>query len=415
MARKSAKPTNQNKEFFEAIQLLEQERGIPADYLLEKVCAAIITSVRREYGGEDVVFVECNAEKSELRVYLRKTVVEEIENDFTEILPEDAKKYNKNALVGDIVEIPLETKQFGRIAATTAKNVIRGDIHDAERGLMLREFESKQKELVTGKVQSVDPQTGNATLEIGKAVVVLPKSRQLPDEVLKEGQLVKVYIEGVKDTPKGPKAMISRTHSGLVKRLFETEVPEIYDGIVEIKSISREAGSRTKMAVWSKDENVDAIGACIGPKRSRITAVVNELNGEKIDIIPWSENPREFIAKALAPAEVVKTVITSVEEKTCTVVVPNNQLSLAIGNKGQNAKLAAKLTGYKIDIKPQTNALTGEPAEELAEDYPDALLNKADEVVDEVVEEITEIVEEAAVESVEAVEETAAEAEAVEE
>jgi N utilization substance protein A len=175
MARKSAKATNQNKEFFEAIAMLEQERGIPADYLLEKVCAAIITSVRKEYGGEDVVFVDCDAEKSELRVYLRKTVVEVIENDFTEILPEEAVKYKKNALVGDIVEIPLETKQFGRIAATTAKNVIRGDIHDAERGLMLKEFESKQKELVTGKVQSIDPQSGNATLEIGKAVVVLPK------------------------------------------------------------------------------------------------------------------------------------------------------------------------------------------------------------------------------------------------
>ena len=274
MARKAASKPNQNKEFFEAILMLEQERGIPADYLLEKVCAAIVTSVRKDYGGEDVVFVDCNPEKYELRVYLKKHVVEEIENANTQILLVDAQKYSKNALIGDIVEIPLETKQFGRIAATTAKNVIRGDIHDAERGLMLREFESRQKELVTGKVQSIDPQSGNVTLEIGKSVVVLPRSRQIPDETFTENQLVKVYIEGVKDTPKGPKAMISRTHSGLVKRLFETEVPEIYDGIVEIKSVAREAGSRTKIAVLSKDENVDPIGACIGPKGTRVRTIV---------------------------------------------------------------------------------------------------------------------------------------------
>ena len=345
---------NENKEFFEAILMLEQERGIPADYLLEKVCAAIITSVRREYGGEDVVFVDCDPEKSKLRVYLRKTVVATVENEYTEILPEEAEKYKKNVLIGDIVEIPLETKQFGRIAATTAKNVIRGDIHDAERGLMLKEFESKQKELVTGKVQSIDPQTGNATLEIGKAVVVLPKGRQIPDEVLTEGQLVKVFIEGVKDTPKGPKAMISRTHSGLVKRLFETEVPEIYDGIVEIKSVAREAGSRTKIAVVSKDENVDPIGACIGPKRTRIQAIVDELRGEKIDIIVHDEDPKKFIAAALAPADVLEVEIDEEKENACHVTVPDTQLSLAIGNKGQNARLAARLTNWKIDIKPES-------------------------------------------------------------
>ena len=354
MARKATKPTNKNKEFFEAIQMLELERGIPADYLLEKVCAAIITSVRKEYGGEDVVFVDCDAEKNELKVYLRKTVVEEVENKFTEILKEEAKKYNKNALVGDVVEIPLKTEQFGRIAATTAKNVIRGDIHDAERNLMLREFESKQTELVTGKVQSIDPQTGNATLEIGKSVVVLPKSRQIPDEVLKEGQLIKVFIEGVKDTPKGPKAMISRTHSGLVKRLFEREVPEIYDGIVEIKSVSREAGSRTKIAVFSKDENVDPVGACIGPKGTRVGTIVEALGGEKIDIVVFDEDPAKYIAAALAPADVLQVEIDEEKDKACHVTVPDTQLSLAIGNKGQNARLAARLTGWKIDIKPES-------------------------------------------------------------
>ena len=256
--------------------------------------------------------------------------------------------------MGDFVEIPLETNQFGRIAATTAKNVIRGDIHDAERGLMLREFESKQKELVTGKVQSIDPQTGNVTLEIGKAVVVLPKSRQIPNETFTENQLVKVYIEGVKDTPKGPKAMISRTHSGLVRRLFETEVPEIYDGTVEIKAVSREAGSRTKIAVVSKDENVDPIGACIGPKGARVGTIVESLGGEKIDIVIYDEDPTKFIAAALAPADVLSVEIDEDREKACHVTVPDTQLSLAIGNKGQNVSLAARLTGWKIDIKPES-------------------------------------------------------------
>ena len=354
MARVSKKTIDQGREFFEAIKMLEQERGIPADYLLEKVCAAIVTSVRKEYGGEDVVFVDCNTEENLLRVYLKKLVVEEVENNYTQILQEEAKRYKRSARVGDFVEIPLDTKQFGRIAATTAKNVIRGDIHDAERGLMLREFESKQKELVTGKVQSVDPQTGNATLEIGKAVVVLPKSRQIPDEVLTEGQLVKVYIEGVKDTPKGPKAMISRTHSGLVKRLFETEVPEIYDGIVEIKSVAREAGSRTKIAVFSKDENVDPIGACIGPKGTRVGTIVESLGGEKIDIVVYDEDPQKYIAAALAPADVLLVEVDEEKENACHVTVPDTQLSLAIGNKGQNARLAARLTGWKIDIKPES-------------------------------------------------------------
>lgn len=354
MARKAANKPNQNKEFFEAITLLEQERGIPADYLLEKVCSAIVTSVRKDYGGEDVVFVNCNPEKQEMRVYLRKQVVDVVENKNTDILLEDAVKYNPAALVGDFVEIPLETKQFGRIAATTAKNVLRGDIRDAERGLMLREFESKTKELVTGKVQSVDPQSGNATLEIGKAIITLPKSRQIPDEVITEGQLVKVYIEGVKDTPKGPKAMISRTHPGLVKRLFESEVPEIYDGTVEIKSVAREAGSRTKIAVFSKDENVDPVGACIGPKGNRVANIVDALCGEKIDIVVYDEDPQKFIAASLAPANVISVEICEDKENACEVTVPDTQLSLAIGNKGQNARLAARLTGWKIDIKPES-------------------------------------------------------------
>ncbi|MBE6748125.1 MAG: transcription termination/antitermination protein NusA [Ruminococcaceae bacterium] len=348
------KKSTQNKEFFEAILMLEKEKGIPADFLLEKVCTAIVTSVRKDYGGADVVFCDCNPEKNQLRVYVKKTVVEEVQDEMTEICQEDAVKYKKNALVGDVVEVVLETKQFGRIAAQTAKNVIRQGIRDAERGLVLREFQSKQQELVTGKVQRVDPKTGNVTLEIGKAEAILPKGEQVPNEEFKDGQLVKVYIVDVRDTEKGPKAMISRTHPGLVKRLFETEVPEIYEGLVEIKSVSREAGSRTKIAVFSKDENVDPIGACIGPKGQRVATIVESLGGEKIDVVVYSEDPAKFIAAALAPAEVLSVEIDEAQEKACHVTVPDTQLSLAIGNKGQNVRLAARLTGWKIDIKPES-------------------------------------------------------------
>ena len=351
---KKKTPANQNKEFFEAIELLEKEKGIPADYLLEKVCAAIVTSVRKDYGGEDVVFCDCNPEKYELRVYLKKTVVEEVTDENSQISVDEAAKYKKAALPGDVVEIVLEPKEFGRIAAQTAKNVIRQGIRDAERGLMMREFQSKQQELVTGKVQRIDPRTGNVTLEIGKSEAVLPKGEQVPDEEFTEGELVKIYIVDVRDTEKGPKAMISRTHPGLVKRLFETEVPEIYEGEVEIKGVAREAGSKTKIAVYSKDEKIDPVGACIGPRGARINEIIATLGGEKIEVIPYSEDPHKFIAAALAPANVLKVEQDPEQEKACHVTVPDTQLSLAIGNKGQNARLAAKLTGWKIDIKPES-------------------------------------------------------------
>ncbi|MCI5948696.1 MAG: transcription termination factor NusA [Oscillospiraceae bacterium] len=351
---KKKTPANQNKEFFEAIELLEKEKGIPADYLLEKVCAAIVTSVRKDYGGEDVVFCDCNPEKYELRVYLKKTVVEEVTDENSQISVDEAAKYKKAALPGDVVEIVLEPKEFGRIAAQTAKNVIRQGIRDAERGLMMREFQSKQQELVTGRVQRIDPRTGNVTLEIGKSEAVLPKGEQVPDEEFTEGELVKIYIVDVRDTEKGPKAMISRTHPGLVKRLFETEVPEIYEGEVEIKGVAREAGSKTKIAVYSKDEKIDPVGACIGPRGARINEIIAALGGEKIEVIPYSEDPHKFIAAALAPANVLKVEQDPEQEKACHVTVPDTQLSLAIGNKGQNARLAAKLTGWKIDIKPES-------------------------------------------------------------
>ena len=348
-----------NKEFFEAVALMEKEKGIPAEYLYEKISTAIITAVRKDYGGKDVIECEIKPEKNDFNVYYCRTVVEEVEDPDAEISLEEAQQIKKKYKLGDKVKVKLTKKDFGRIAAQTAKHVIRQGIRDAEKTQILQSFQSKNQELVTAKVIRVDPITGNATLEIGKAEAILPKAEQIKDETFLEDQLIKVFIVDVKETEKGPKAMISRTHPGLVKRLFEMEVPEIYDGTVIIDAVSRDAGSRTKMAVHSKDEDVDAIGACIGPRGSRVEKIVDILGGEKIDIINYSENPEEFIASALAPANVLSVEIEDAEKKACHVTVPDNQLSLAIGNKGQNARLAAHLTGWKIDIKPESGFYEG--------------------------------------------------------
>lgn len=348
-----------NKEFFEAVAQMEKEKGIPADYLYEKIRSAIVVAVKKDYNGKDVVSCEIDPEKQDMSVYYCREVVEEVEDPDTQISLEDAHEIKKKYKIGDIVKVKLGKKDFGRIAAQTAKHVIRQGIRDAEKGLMLEEFQSKNQELVTAKVENIDPETGNVTLTIGKAEAILPKGEQVPGETFEVGQLIKVFIVKVKETDKGPKAMISRTNSGLVKRLFEMEVPEIYDGTVTIESVSREAGERTKIAVHSKDEDVDAIGACIGPKGTRVNNIVDILGGEKIDIINYSENPEEYIAAALAPAKVLKVEIESEEKKSCHVTVPDNQLSLAIGNKGQNARLAAHLTGWKIDIKPESGFYEG--------------------------------------------------------
>ena len=348
-----------NKEFFEAVALMEKEKGIQADYLYEKISEAITKAARKDYNNKDVVMCTINPEKYEIRVFLSLNVVEEVEDEDTDILLEDAKEYRADAMVGETIKIDLDTMQFGRIAAQTAKHVIRQGIKDAERGQVIKEFQSKTKDLVTAKVGRIDPVTGNVTLEIGKGTAVLPRGEQVPGESFTEGQLIKVYISDVKETTRGPSIMISRTHSGLVRRLFEQEVPEIYDGIVSIHSVSREAGVRTKMAVSSTDENVDPIGSCIGPRGARVNSIVEVLGGEKIDIVKYSDEPTEFIAAALAPANVLKVEIVDLEAKSCQVTVPDHQLSLAIGNKGLNAKLAAKLTGWKIDIKPESGFYEG--------------------------------------------------------
>lgn len=348
-----------NKEFFEAVKALEKEKGISAEYLYEKIQAAIVVAVKKDYNGKDVITCEIDPENSVVNVELHKLVVDEVEDPDCEITLEQAQAYQPDAAVGDEIRISLEAKDFGRIAAQTAKHVIRQGIRDAERGQIMMEFQSKQQELVTAKVQRVDPVTGNVTLEIGKAEAILPKGEQVPEEEFTEGELIKVFIVDVRDTEKGPKAMISRTHPGLVKRLFETEVPEIYDGTVTIEAVSREAGARTKIAVFSKDENVDAVGACIGPRGARVNKIVETLGGEKIDIVVYSEEPEAFVAAALAPANVLKVEVVDAEAKSCQATVPDNQLSLAIGNKGQNARLAARLTGWKIDIKPESGFYEG--------------------------------------------------------
>ncbi len=344
-----------NKELFAALKMLQKEKGISMGVLCEGIQKALVTAVKRDYNNRDIVFCELNPEEETMRVFVRKNVVSEISDPDEDILVEQAKKYKATAMPGDIIEIELETKEVSRIAADKGKHVIRQGIREAEHGRMREEIQSKNQEIVTAKVSRIDPETGDAFVEIGNANELLLKSEQIPGEMLNPGDLIKVYVADVRDnTRRLPRATISRTHPGLVKRLFETEVPEIYDGTVEIKSVSREAGSRTKMAVYSADENVDAVGACIGPRGARVGKVVDLLGGEKIDIVKYSEDPAEFIAAAIAPAEVVSVTVDESGEKICRVVVPDMQLSLAIGNRGQNARLAAKLTGWKIDIKPES-------------------------------------------------------------
>ena len=350
-----------NNEFFEALSMLEHERGITAEYLIEKIKAAIVIAVKKNYEVEDDhVMVEIDPSTGKFNVALIQDVVadEDWYDEHSEIGITEAQHIRKSYQVGDRVVTPLKTKDFGRIAAQTAKHVIRQGIREAERSQQLSEIQSRAHDIIQATVTRVDNEKGIVALDLGKGgEAILPRNEQVPGEELTEGQLVKVYLVEVRRTTRGPQVMVSRTHPGLVKRLFELEVPEIYDGTVEIRSIAREAGSRTKMAVWSSDENVDPIGACVGPKGQRVAAVVNELRGEKIDIIKYSDDPAEYIAAALAPADVVEVRLSD-EGKLCRVIVPDDQLSLAIGKEGQNARLAARLTGYKIDIKPAS--YTGE-------------------------------------------------------
>ena len=344
-------------EIFAALAMLEKERGISQTFMMDKIVQALTTAYKRDHEGVENVVVDVDESKKDLKMYVQKEVVEEVEFPGTQMSLEEAKALSAKYVVGDIVNIPVDNVEFGRIAAGNGKQVIIQGLREAEHGMIYDEFNSKQHEILTGTVMRIDNRTGNVGLRIGQGnestEAVLTLNEQVPGEVLREGQMVKVYLVEVRRSTRGPQVLISRTHPGLVKRLFELEVPEIYDGTVEIRSIAREAGNRTKMAVWSADEDVDPIGACVGPRGGRVNAIVDELRGEKIDIIKYSEDPAEFIAAALAPADVVDVMLAA-EGKSCRVIVPDDQLSLAIGKEGQNARLAARLTGYKIDIKPES-------------------------------------------------------------
>ena len=356
------------KEFFEAIHQIEQEKGIKPGYMMEKVTQALLSAYRKDHEGVgDNLVVEADEAASTVRLFLKKEIVEVVDNPAMEISLEEARRSLPQAELGDTVRMEVKARSFGRIAAQTARQVIIQGIREAEQGMIYDEFCTKEHELLTGAVTRVDPRNGAVSLRLHSGSeftdAYLPAGEQVKGERYVENQRLKVYVVEVRQATKGPQVLISRTHPGLVKRLFELEVPEVYDGTVEIKSVAREAGSRTKMAVWSPDPNVDPIGACIGPRHQRIDNVLSELKGEKVDLIHYSEDPAEYIAAALSPADVI-----SVEElpslgdiRSCRVVVPDDQLSLAIGKEGQNARLAAKLTGYKIDIKPASAPL--EPIE----------------------------------------------------
>ena len=351
-----------NAEFFDAIEQIEKEKGIPRGYMQEKIQQALLTAFKRDNPDcEDNVEVIMDENKKTISMFVLKAIVEESEyvNDATQILLDEAHHYDKKAGIGDTVRIPVETKKFGRIAAQAAKQVIIQGIREAERGIIYDEFTSKEHEILTGVVTRIDPRTGAVSIKISSnsefTEAMLSATERIKDEELTEGDRIKVYVVEVRKSTRGPQVLISRTHPGLVKRLFELEVPEIFDGTVEIRSIAREAGSRTKMAVYSADPEIDPIGACVGPRGGRVASIVNELGGEKIDIIKYSEDPEQYIASALSPAEVLSVEVLE-EGHSCRVIVPDSQLSLAIGKEGQNARLAARLTGYKIDIKPESAA-----------------------------------------------------------
>ncbi len=361
MAKRASAPKSNEldgKEFFAAIELIEKEKGIPKSYMIEKITQALLSAYKRDHEGVgDNVVVECNEQAGEVRMYVKKDVVETVDNPATEMSLDEAREKLPRAELGDVIRIEIKPRNFGRIAAQTARQVIIQGMREAERGMIYDEFSAKEHEILTGVVTRLDPRSGAASIRITSGGeftdAFLAVGEQVKGETITEGDRLKVYVVEVRRSTRGPQVMISRTHPGLVRRLFELEVPEIYEGTVEVKSIAREAGSRTKIAVWSEDENVDPIGACVGPRGQRVNNIVEELHGEKMDIIKYSDDPAEYVAASLAPADVVSVTILE-DGKSCRVVVPDDQLSLAIGKEGQNARLAARLTGWKIDIKPES-------------------------------------------------------------
>ena len=356
-----------NTELLEALTILEEEKNISKDTMMDAIENSLISACKNHFGTSDNIKVIMDRETCDYSVFAEKEVVEEVFDPALEISLEDAEKLDSSLHLGDIAQIPVESKSFGRIATQNAKNLILQKIREEERKAVFDQYFEKEKDIVTGVVQRYVGK--NISINLGRADAMLTENEQVKGEVFKPTDRIKLYVVEVKNAPKGPKILVSRTHPELVKRLFEAEVAEVKDGTVEIKSIAREAGSRTKMAVWSNDPNVDPVGACVGLNGARVNAVVNELRGEKIDIINWDENPALLIENALSPAKVI-SVLADPDEKVASVIVPDYQLSLAIGKEGQNARLAARLTGYKIDIKSETQAIE---SGELPEDYMDQM------------------------------------------
>lgn len=342
-----------SSELLDALTLLEREKGISRDVLIEAIEAALVSAYKRNFNQAQNVRIDINLKTGSMRVFARKEVVEQVFDIRLEISIEDAQRINPNYKVEDIVEMEVTPKDFGRIAAQTAKQVVTQRVREAERGIIYSEFIDREEDIMTGIVQRLDSKF--IYVSLGKIEALLPVNEQMPNERYKPHDRIKVFITKVEKTTKGPQIFVSRTHPGLLKRLFEIEVPEIYDGTVEIKSVAREAGDRSKISVHSDNPEVDPVGSCVGPKGSRVQAVVNELKGEKIDIVKWSEDPIVLVANSLSPSKVVDVAVNE-SEKATTVVVPDYQLSLAIGKRGQNARLAAKLSGWKIDIKSETEA-----------------------------------------------------------
>jgi N utilization substance protein A len=342
-----------NAEFIEALNEIEREKGISKEVLIEAIEAALVSGYKRNFNSAQNVRVDINRELGNVRVFARKTVVEEVTDPRSQISLEEAQEIDPNYLVDDIIDMEVTPRDFGRIAAQTAKQVVTQRIREAERGIIYSEFIDREQDIVTGIVQRQDSRF--YYIDLGKIEALMPLNEKMPNESFKQGDRVKAFITKVEKTTKGPQVFVSRTHPGLLKRLFELEVPEIFEGVVEIKSVAREAGDRSKIAVYSSDPNVDPVGACVGPKGMRVQTIVQELKGEKIDIMKWSEDPAEYVANSLSPSKVVHVTVYE-DEKVTRVIVPDYQLSLAIGKRGQNARLAAKLTGWKIDIKSETQA-----------------------------------------------------------
>ena len=370
-----------NKELLEALNILEEEKNISKETMMDAIENSLITACKNHFGTSDNIKIIMDRETCDYSVFAEKEVVEEVYDPAIEITEEDAEKIHSGLKLGDICQVPIESKSFGRIATQNAKNMILQKIREEERKVIFDQYQEKERDIVTGIVQRYVG--NNISINLGRADALLMENEQVKGEVFKPTERIKLYLVEVKETNKGPKIVVSRTHKEFVKRLFEEQVSEIREGIVEIKNVAREAGSRSKIAVVSYDENVDPVGTCVGVNGSRVNAVVNELRGEKIDIINWDENPALFIENALSPAKVI-SVAADPEEKTASVIVPDYQLSLAIGKEGQNARLAAKLTGYKIDIKSETQAIE---SGELPADYMNQMEMESNDDVEEVFEE----------------------------